>query len=119
MTNYAFLNYFPTYSETSKPENKWWNWDGESLLKKPKMYEFVKPDDTSEPLEKEEDDAKKESDYKEETPRKQKVPGKSFGLSILLNPDLDEYFCTTSDSVGFRVRFSEYTYLSFLNVILN
>ena len=39
-----------------------------------------------------------------EFPRRQKRAGKSFGLSILLDPDLDEYFCTTSDSIGFRVR---------------
>jgi len=29
--------------------------------------------------------------------------GKPFGLSFLLNPALDEYFCTSSYSKGFRV----------------
>ncbi len=37
-------------------------------------------------------------------PRRQYRAGKSSGLSVLLNPDLDEYFCTSSDSQGFRVR---------------
>jgi hypothetical protein len=36
-------------------------------------------------------------------PRRQKRAGKSSGLSVLLNPDLHEYFCTSSDSQGFRV----------------
>lgn len=30
--------------------------------------------------------------------------GKSYGLSFLLNPNLEEYFCTTSDSTGFRLQ---------------
>ncbi|ODM96336.1 Pickpocket protein 28 [Orchesella cincta] len=36
-------------------------------------------------------------------PRRQIKAGKTYGLSILLNPDLGEYFCTSSDSVGFRL----------------
>ncbi|CAL8117104.1 unnamed protein product [Orchesella dallaii] len=59
-----------------------WEWDGEGLVKSrgkeaPQNY----PD----------------------FPRRQKIPGQSFGLSILLNPGLEEYFCTTSDSHGFRM----------------
>lgn len=34
-------------------------------------------------------------------PYRQKYPGRSAGLSLLLNPDLDEYFCTNTDSEGF------------------
>lgn len=37
-------------------------------------------------------------------PRRQLKAGKTSGLSILLNPDLHEYFCTSSDSQGFRVK---------------
>ncbi|CAG7817992.1 unnamed protein product, partial [Allacma fusca] len=73
-------------SETSENGNaseefkdwKNWEWDGDTLLT-PK------------------------EETKGEYPRRQKLPGKTFGLSILLNPDLHEYFCTTSDSVGFRL----------------
>ncbi|XP_035702813.1 pickpocket protein 28-like [Folsomia candida] len=36
-------------------------------------------------------------------PRRQKRAGKSSGLSVLLNPDLEEYFCTSSDSHGFQL----------------
>lgn len=41
--------------------------------------------------------------YKGSFPRRQMESGKSFGLSLLLNPRLEEYFCTSSDSTGFRV----------------
>ncbi|XP_021965019.1 pickpocket protein 28 [Folsomia candida] len=34
-------------------------------------------------------------------PRRQRRPGKSTGLSVLLNPDEESYFCTNTDSVGF------------------
>lgn len=44
-------------------------------------------------------DAEKTKTY----PRRQSRAGKSSGLSVLLNPDLDDYFCTSSDSQGFRV----------------
>jgi len=36
-------------------------------------------------------------------PRRQRKSGKSFGLSILLDPDVKEYFCTNTDSTGFQV----------------
>jgi hypothetical protein len=36
-------------------------------------------------------------------PRRQMRPGKSSGLSVLLDPDLDSYFCTNTDSMGFMV----------------
>ena len=36
-------------------------------------------------------------------PRQQLRSGKSFGLSVLLDPDLDDYFCTNTDSMGFQV----------------
>lgn len=36
-------------------------------------------------------------------PRRQRRPGKSTGLSMLLNPDKEGYFCTNTDSVGFMV----------------
>jgi len=41
--------------------------------------------------------------YDYDFPRRQKQAGKSFGLSFVLNPALDEYICTSSDSKGFRV----------------
>ncbi len=34
-------------------------------------------------------------------PYRQRYPGRSAGLSILLDPDMDEYFCTNTDSEGF------------------
>lgn len=40
---------------------------------------------------------------KREYPRRQKYPGRGGGLSILLEPDLDEYFCTNTDSEGYIV----------------
>lgn len=36
-------------------------------------------------------------------PRRQRRPGKTTGLSILLNPDEENYFCTSTDSFGFMV----------------
>jgi len=36
-------------------------------------------------------------------PRRQFLPGKTSGLSILLDPDMESYFCTNSDSAGFKV----------------
>jgi hypothetical protein len=46
-----------------------------------------------------------DEEYKTEQkfPRRQNRAGKSSGLSVLLNPDLHEYFCTSSDSHGFQV----------------
>ncbi len=40
---------------------------------------------------------------KNKYPRRQTRAGKVSGLSFLLDPDLDEYFCTSSDSTGFRL----------------
>jgi len=40
---------------------------------------------------------------KDRFPRRQLRSGKSFGLSILLDPGTNEYGCTNSDSVGFQV----------------
>ena len=40
----------------------------------------------------------------DEYPRKQKQAGQSHALSLLLFPDLDNYFCTATDSTGFRVK---------------
>lgn len=34
-------------------------------------------------------------------PYRQRYPGRSAGLSILLDPDLDDYFCTNTDSEGY------------------
>ncbi|XP_021957283.1 pickpocket protein 28 [Folsomia candida] len=34
-------------------------------------------------------------------PQRQRRPGKTTGLSVLLNPDDESYFCTSTDSVGF------------------
>lgn len=39
----------------------------------------------------------------QEFPRRQMKAGRTNGLSFLLNVNLKEYFCTSSDSVGFRV----------------
>lgn len=36
-------------------------------------------------------------------PRVQNRAGKVSGLAFLVDPDLEEYFCTASDSTGFRV----------------
>ncbi len=36
-------------------------------------------------------------------PRRQMKAGLTSGLSFLLNVDSAEYYCTSSDSVGFRV----------------
>jgi len=36
-------------------------------------------------------------------PRRQFRPGKSSGLSVLLDPDMESYFCTNTDSAGFMV----------------
>jgi len=44
-----------------------------------------------------------EQNYTYDFPRHQMQAGKSFGLSFVLNPALEEYFCTSSDSEGFRV----------------
>jgi len=44
-----------------------------------------------------------QEDYQYEFPRHQKQAGKSFGLSFILNAAVEEYFCSSSDSDGFRV----------------
>lgn len=36
-------------------------------------------------------------------PYRQVYPGRSAGLSVLLDPDLSEYYCTNTDSLGFVV----------------
>jgi len=36
-------------------------------------------------------------------PRQQLHSGRSYGLSVLLNPALEEYHCTNTDSIGFQV----------------
>jgi len=40
---------------------------------------------------------------KQKYPLRQKRAGKVSGLAFLADPALDEYFCTSSDSTGFRV----------------
>jgi len=37
-------------------------------------------------------------------PRRQIRSGRSHGLSVLLDPDLKELFCTNTDAVGFQVQ---------------
>ena len=44
-----------------------------------------------------------EVEWDRRRPRRLKLSGKSYGLSVLLDPELDEYFCTTADSIGFQV----------------
>ena len=36
-------------------------------------------------------------------PRRSIAPGKDIGLSIMLNVEKDEYYCTGTESVGFKV----------------
>jgi len=38
-----------------------------------------------------------------DVPRHQQQPGMHQGLSIVVNPELDEYKCPATDSEGFRV----------------
>jgi len=45
-------------------------------------------------------------------PRRQNRPGKASGLSIVLNPNLNSYFCANLDSAGFMVL--NYSFLAFL-----
>lgn len=44
-------------------------------------------------------------------PRRQIKAGLTNGLSFLLNVDSSEYYCTSSDSVGFRVSRFEFLIL--------
>ena len=44
-----------------------------------------------------------DENFANEYPRRQWRAGKTYGLSVLLNPNLEEYFCSASDSKGFRV----------------
>lgn len=45
-----------------------------------------------------------ENDHAERKyPFKQQYPGRGAGLSVILDPDLDEYYCTNTDSEGFVV----------------
>ena len=39
-------------------------------------------------------------------PRRSIAPGKDIGLSIMLNVEKDEYYCTGTESVGFKVIWS-------------
>ena len=39
-------------------------------------------------------------------PRRSIAPGKDIGLSIMLNVEKDEYYCTGTESVGFKVMLS-------------
>ena len=36
-------------------------------------------------------------------PRRSVAPGNDAGLSIMLNVEMDEYYCTGTESVGFKV----------------
>jgi len=44
-------------------------------------------------------------------PRRQFRPGETSGLSILLDPNLESYFCTNSDSAGFKVHSNAFSYV--------
>ena len=39
----------------------------------------------------------------DELPRRGKAPGMHMGLSVLMDVREEEYFCTGSESVGFKV----------------
>lgn len=41
---------------------------------------------------------------KEKFPRRQSKAGQSSGLSLLLYPAIDEYFCASHDAYGYRVK---------------
>ncbi|CAG7733824.1 unnamed protein product [Allacma fusca] len=86
MVSQTLLNTFRSYDDRDDPEvvRQWSNWDigKDGLLIR--------------------DDYDENGTFRK-YPRRQKRSGKTFGLSILLDPDLGEYFCTTSDSVGFRL----------------
>ena len=36
-------------------------------------------------------------------PRRSIAPGKDVGLSVMLNVEKNEYYCTGTESVGFKV----------------
>ena len=42
----------------------------------------------------------------ESMPRRSVAPGNDAGLSIMLNVEIDEYYCTGTESVGFKVMLS-------------
>jgi hypothetical protein len=48
------------------------------------------------------DDTNPEDAYRD-YPRRQSKSGQSSGLSFLLNPEVDEYFCSANCGFGFRV----------------
>ncbi len=39
----------------------------------------------------------------EQLPRRALSPGRNMGLSVLLNVQEDEYYCSSSESVGFKI----------------
>lgn len=67
-----------------------------------------------------EDDLVKTNDDASSTnyPKHQKAGGKPYGLSILVNPELDMYStCNTNDAVGFKVTLYFYFVINKFNYI--
>lgn len=60
-----------------------------------------------------------ESQIPPKFPYRQNRAGKTTGLSILLDPDLESYFCTNTDSAGFMVHFdfNDFEYLQILGFL--
>ena len=50
------------------------------------------------------DDATTKGKDPPEYPRRVRSSGLSNGISVVLDPDMDQYFCTAADSTGFQVR---------------
>jgi len=42
---------------------------------------------------------------KDVTPQRSHGIGLSYGLSLVLDVEIDEYYCSSTDSAGFKVRF--------------
>ena len=44
----------------------------------------------------------------ESLPRRSIAPGREVGLSLMLNVEESEYYCTGTESVGFKVKLETY-----------
>ena len=85
-------------------EKKWQNWDLETGYHQTIYDVEVNSNKISSRRRRATSESEPDTDFSnEELPLRGLAPGKSMGLSVMLNAKEDEYFCSATESVGFKI----------------
>ena len=85
-------------------EKKWQNWDLETGYHQTIYDVEVNSNKSKSRRRRATSKSEPNTDFSnEELPLRGLAPGKSMGLSVMLNAKEDEYFCSATESVGFKI----------------